>query len=194
MQFEHASLRNAADSDEIVRLSIAGPMANSTIDPVAELYRLDCWPEQVRQYGDGMRKSAARLAEAKKNIDAAEKKLRSWKGQAGQAFRTRCGKLAWACEQARNRATNQSKEAEHIAVGVDELATRTATAGHEIAVSVDADCIFLMTVQDPPEEERRRAEENVRNALNEIHAMVNMNVSRVPPLGNGLNDLTVPRR
>src|ERR1044072_4288648 len=100
--FEHAQLRTAADSDEVVRLSIAGPLAESTIDPIDELYRLDCWPEQVRESGDQLRESAAALAEAKKNIDTAEKKLRSWKGKAGEAFRTRCAKLSWACEQARN--------------------------------------------------------------------------------------------
>lgn len=193
MDFQHPDLHETASSEHLVRLSLAGPKAGSTIDPVAELYLLDCTPGLIRSYADQLKKAADRLTDAEKLVSKAQSTMRGWRGSAGEAFRTRCGKLGWTCRQAVNRATNQSKEGTHIAEEIQEFAASAARIALLAASQVEAECSLLLSGLDLPAADAENAKEKVRNALIAIQKAVRARTAKVAELVKGLRDLHLPR-
>jgi uncharacterized protein YukE len=195
VQFLHIALEMAADSEDMKRLAITAPRAESTIDPVQELYRLDCYPPQIQAYGQQLRRAADLLASAEQDVNSARKKMRGWKGNAGRSFQNRCEKLSWACHQAQNRAGNQTTEAYRIADQLDALARQAADGSMLIAAQppVQEACNLLAIVDDLPVDVEEQAKAVVRQALSDIQILVRVKVARIPEIGKGLDDLRTPR-
>lgn len=195
MDFIHVQLTAAADSEQVRLLEMAAGPAGSTINPVAELYRLDCWPDQVLTYGRLLDDAAAQLKAAQEDIEKARKKMRGWKGDAGDGFRRRCDELKWACEKAWNRTRTQGLEARDIADAIDGYATTEAVEGQALAALVEQDCRLIIGAggEDIPEEELEQAKARVRETLETLRTRVSLQVNKIPALTRKLDNLHIPR-
>jgi uncharacterized protein YukE len=187
MDFRHPGLRQAALSDPMIKLSVAGERASASSDPITELYKLDCVPSEVRVLAEQVAGPAQVLAEVRDDFDNTRRKLlKKWKGDAADAFARQSLQLLTSYIAEHRSARRTAQAGMDIADDLDRLASDAASAALDTATRVEPACDIVITQTDEGLEE---AKEVVREAIAEIQAMVANRLAQIPGIGSRLDDI-----
>jgi uncharacterized protein YukE len=185
MDFRHETLRGAALSDEMLRLSEAAKRLGAGPDPIEELNTLDCVPTEIHYLADNVLGPARTLHEVGDDFERTrDRLLRKWHGDAADRFAASSLDLL-RTYLARRRTTRETGQAgKDIADGLDNIAVSAADFGTRIAGAADDASVLVITMEsDAPED----AKAVVRQAVADTHAMVGIKQEEIAALGTRLD-------
>ncbi len=185
MDFRHETLRGAALSDEMLRLSEAAKRLGTGPDPIEELNILDCVPTEIHYLADNVLGPAKTLHEVGDDFERTrDRLLRKWHGDAADSFAAASLDLL-RTYLARRRTTRETGQAgKDVADGLDDIAVSAADFGTRIAGTADEASVLVITMEgDAPED----AKAVVRQAVADLHAMVGIKQEDIAALGGRLD-------
>lgn len=189
MAFEHPGLAAAADSDEVLLLSVAAGKIGAP-DPIQSLMEIDCDPPRIVEGAQHVDDGATLFEEnALSTYDTGvELALSNWRGEAAEAWEADARRVRLSYVRGIDRTETTAEIGRKIASELDSLATTAANQTRTIAAGAYESSEKVVSGTADPEDF-----EVVDAACAAVVETVQRLVGMIPDLGTPLDPLTTPQ-